>query len=91
MSTQTDPQARPRRTAEPRYLASRAVSGSTDSWFCKGDTLDEMRKCLQRSRQPGHYRVFDRRPATRGIDVELVGVFLVYDGGAIEWKPLPTP
>lgn len=91
MSTQTDPLAGLRHPPEARFLASRAVSGSTDAWFCKGETLEEMRKCLQRARQPGHYRVFDRRPAARGIDVELIGVFLVDDRGTIEWRPLPSP
>jgi hypothetical protein len=88
MSTASDPLPPARRNPEARYLASRPASGSTHSYFCKGDTLEEMRLRLQRAQEPGHYRVFDRRPAARGIDAELIGVFLVDDGGTIQWKPL---
>lgn len=88
MSTVSEPLPPAPPRPEARYLASRLASGSTDSNFCQGDTLEEMRLRLQRAHEPGHYRVFDRRPAARGIDVELIGVFLVADGGSIEWKPL---
>jgi hypothetical protein len=54
---------------------------------CKGDTVDEVRERLERVETPGRYRLFDRRPAARGIDAELVGVFVVSDAG-VQWKPL---
>jgi hypothetical protein len=88
MSTDANPLRPARRNPEARYLASRPASGSTGSYHCQGDTLEEMRLCLQRTHEPGHYRVFDRRPEARGFDVELIGVFLVDACGTIQWRPL---
>ncbi len=88
MSPVSDPLPPARCNPEARYLASGPASGASHSYFCKGNTLEEMRLSLERIHAPGHYRVFDRRPAARGIDVELIGVFVVDAGGAIQWKPL---
>ena len=84
MPTVADPLPPARRNPEARYLAS----GTTGSYFCKADTLEEMRLLCLQSHEPGHYRVFDRSPAARGINVELIGVFLVDGGGTVQWRPL---
>ena len=70
-----------------RYLATR-VDPPSPAAFCVGETVDQMRSSLQRSGDRGRYRVFDRQPASRGIDVELIGQFVVEAGGTVEWKPL---
>ena len=46
-----------------------------------------MRPYLERG-QPGRYRVFDRQPAARGVDAELVGELIVDEEGRVQWKPL---
>jgi hypothetical protein len=47
--------------------------------------------CLEEEHEPGRYRVFDRQPVTRGVDVELAGVLVVEASGTVRWKPLlPT-
>ena len=70
-----------------RYLAS-ARGSTAPARICTGDTVDEMRLYLERGHRPGRYRVFDRQPATRGIDAELVGEFIVDEDGRVHWKPL---
>jgi hypothetical protein len=69
-----------------RYLAS-PLASTASARICTGDTVDEMRLYLERGR-PGRYRVFDRQPATRGIDAELVGEFIVDEDGRVHWEPL---
>ena len=76
-----------RRSAKARYVAARPDSPTTPS--CFADTVEEMRLQLERCGEPGRYRVFDRRPATRGIDFELVGRFIVDSTGTVLWRPLP--
>lgn len=77
-----------RENPKARYVAVRPDSPSTPS--CFADTVEEMRFQLERSGEPGRYRVFDRRPAARGIDFEVVGRFVVDAAGTVQWKPLPS-
>ena len=71
-----------------RYLATRPESPSTGCYV--GETVEEVRFQLERSAEPGRYRVFDRRPATRGIESELVGQFVVEAPGEVQWRALPA-
>jgi hypothetical protein len=72
-----------------RYLSTR-VDPPSPPFVCTGETVDQMRHSLQRSGERGRYVVFDRQPAVRGIEAELIGQFIVEDGGAVQWKALPS-
>jgi hypothetical protein len=90
MSTAPDVRTETRATPPARYLACRPASESTPSFFCMGERVDEMRLYLERAHEPGRYRVFDRRPDSRGIDSELIGEFVVDDAGHVLWKALSS-